>query len=179
MHIPRDAHPLLLDDLEDLSRGVAQAGSAIGRSGVCGEEVVEASVDGAEHLLLGADAGEPGAQLHLALLGRGEVGTDLREGAECAVDLVHIAGGQHAQQRSPASFGCVLLGPELLQAQRHGRELVVERLAVASRSSMRLVTRNRTPDSADGFMVGAVSTSLTIVIMSPQSCTLPVVHKWL
>ena len=44
---------------------------------------------------------------------------------------------------------------------------------------MRLVTRNRTPDSADGFMVGATSTSLTVVMMSPQSRTLPVVHKWL
>ena len=127
MHIPRNAHPLLLDDLEGLSRGVAEPGCAVGRSGVCGEEVVEASIDGAEHLLLGADAGQPGAQLDLALLRRREVGTDLREGAKGTVDLVHIAGGQHAQQRSPASLGCVLLGPQLLQAKRHSRELVVER----------------------------------------------------
>ena len=127
MHVPGDAHPLLFNDLEGLSRGVAKPGGAVGRSGVCGEEIVEAAIDGAEHLLLRAHAGQAGAELDLTFLGRGEVGADLGERSEGAVDLVDIAGREHAQQCGPPSLGIVLRRPQLLQPKRHRRELVVER----------------------------------------------------
>ena len=95
--------------------------------GARGAQIVEAPVDGAEHLLLGADAREPRAQLDLALLGRREVRADLRKRPECAVDLVDVAGRKHAQQRSPARLGRALRGAKLLQARGNSRKLLVQR----------------------------------------------------
>ena len=127
VHVPGDPHPLLLNDLEDLTGGIAEPGGPVGRSGIGGEKVIEAPIDGSEHLLLGADAGEPGAELDLALLGGGQIGANLGEGAERAVDLLDVAGRQHAQQGAPAPLGLVLRGAQLLQAHSHRGQLVVER----------------------------------------------------
>ncbi len=127
VHVAGDAHPLFLDDLKGLPRGVAEPGRAVGRACVGGEKVVEAAIDGTEHLLLCADAGQAGAELDLALLGRSEIGTDLGKRSKGAVDLVDVAGGQNAEERAPAAFGLVLGRPQPLQPNSHGRQLIVER----------------------------------------------------
>ena len=127
MHVARDPHPLFFDDLEDLPGCVAQPGGAVGRPGIGSEEVVEAAIDRAQHLLLGADPGEPCAELDLTLLGGREIGSDLGQRAKGAVDLIDVTRRQHAQQRTPASFGLVLRGAEFLQTQCHRSQLIVER----------------------------------------------------
>jgi hypothetical protein len=81
----------------------------------------------ARHLLFRPDAGEAGAELHLALLGRGQVGSDLGKGAERTVDLVDVARREHAQECAPPCLCLALCAAQLLEADGDLGKLIVER----------------------------------------------------
>ncbi len=94
VHVPGDAHPLLLDDLEDLPRRAPEPCDPVGRAAhIEIGELVERPESSAELLEPLVDGVEPGAELAEPLVDDGELGALVGGEAEGVLDVVGLETG--------------------------------------------------------------------------------------